>query len=140
MPDRIDCSSSDARRYHLSGAPHWQDPLFRARLGLLLLGVGFQSLFTFVLRQPLFGWVALWSCIWPYRSVVFLTPAGLRVRWLVFRRDVSAVRLLGAELSERRFGTVLTIRQRGGPDLALRGPPEVVERLRADLLAAFELR
>lgn len=133
-------ASSEASRYLVWGAPSWQDPLFRARLALLLLGVGLQGLFTFLLRQPLFGWLLLSSCIWPYRSVVVVTHAGLRVRWLVFRRHVPAERLLGAELSTSWFGAVLTIRQRGAPDLALRGSPEAIQRLRADLRSAFELR
>jgi hypothetical protein len=133
-------TSSKASRYLVWGAPRWQDPLFRARLALLLLGVGLQSLFTFAFRQPLFGWLALSSCIWPYRSVVVVTQAGLLVRWLAFRRHLPAERWLGAELSARRFGAVLTIRLRGGPDLALRGPPELIRRLQADLLSAFEVR
>lgn len=127
-------------RYLLWGAPRFRDPLFRARLVLLLLGIGLQSSFTFLFRQPILGWLALLLCVWPYRSVVVITRAGLNVRWLVFQRHLPVVDLLGANVSGGYWGRTLTIRVRGAPELALRGPPEQLLRLQADLLSAFEVR
>ncbi len=127
-------------RYLLWGAPRFRDPLFRARLVLLLLGIGLQSSFTFLFGQPIIGWLALLLCVWPYRSVVVITRAGLNVRWLAFQRHLPAVDLLGANVSAGYLGRTLTIRVRGAPELALRGPPEQLLRLQADLLSAFEVR
>ena len=114
---------------------------FNLKRGLFYLAVPLPILAVCMfLGQGLLGLALATVAFWPFRFRCRVEPQGIRVSWLVASehvpwKDIVAVKL---EADRRRWivgkrPRILVIERRGKPRVALRGDPNILSSLAADM-------